>query len=187
MIRGALMGLSVALPVGPNALLCIERVMRFGLRGGVLSGLGTALAHTGYAALALVGASALLFPALAEVAPFLLGFLGARALLAPPRGERKHDGSSGGLVLSSLGFAFTNPMTLAAFAALFAGSRGATAGLPDGPFVVAGVFLGSATWWMVLSALTSAFGRQLPRRAQDVLTRISGLVLIGLGAGDLVR
>ena len=51
----------------------------------------------------------------------------------------------------------TNPMTILSFAALFVG-LGVTGGDAAGAaLLTAGVFLGSAAWWVVLVAAVGAF------------------------------
>ena len=61
--KAALIGLSIAAPVGPIALLIVQRTLAEGLAVGLACGLGTAVADALYALLAafgLVAASGLL-------------------------------------------------------------------------------------------------------------------------------
>ncbi len=55
LLTGALIGLSVAIPPGPNAAMCISRTLAAGRGVGLRCGLGAASAHVVYAALAVVG------------------------------------------------------------------------------------------------------------------------------------
>ena len=56
--KGAVLGLSIAAPVGPMALLCFRTTLARGFRVGVLAGLGVAAGDVFYASLAAFGLSA---------------------------------------------------------------------------------------------------------------------------------
>ena len=81
-------------------------------------------------------------------------------------------------------------MTILSFAATFAGL-----GLVGGPgeltgygapvFLVLGVFVGSALWWLLLSSGVGLFRVRLSTRVLHGLNRISGLVLLGFCAWSL--
>src|SRR5689334_18827831 len=51
-IKGVLIGFSIAAPVGPIGILCINRTLGSGLRAGLISGLGAALADAVYGCIA---------------------------------------------------------------------------------------------------------------------------------------
>ncbi|HET6893510.1 MAG TPA: LysE family transporter, partial [Pyrinomonadaceae bacterium] len=51
-IKGLVIGLSVAAPVGPIGVLCIRRTLADGLSAGVISGAGAATADTVYGCIA---------------------------------------------------------------------------------------------------------------------------------------
>ncbi|MEA2514572.1 MAG: hypothetical protein QOJ59_4059, partial [Thermomicrobiales bacterium] len=53
--RGVLIGLSVAAPVGPMAILCMRRTLAHGRWAGFVSGLGVATADACYGAVAAFG------------------------------------------------------------------------------------------------------------------------------------
>jgi threonine/homoserine/homoserine lactone efflux protein len=70
-LKTFLLGLSIAAPVGPIGLLCIQRTLRSGMSAGFVSGLGAATADACYGAVAAYG--------LAAASQFLLEY---RRLLA---------------------------------------------------------------------------------------------------------
>ena len=82
----------------------------------------------------------------------------------------------------------TNPMTIVMFAAIFAaiapagGLNYAAASL-----TVAGVFLGSATWWLILSVGVGAFRRFIGVRLMQWVNRLSGATIFGFGLADLAE
>ena len=52
---GALLGLSIAVPPGPNAAICMSRTLAADRKVGLRCGLGAASAHAIYATLAVLG------------------------------------------------------------------------------------------------------------------------------------
>ena len=90
---------------------------------------------------------------------------------------------SSGRSLSIFGLTMTNPMTILSFAAIFAGLGVVGGGGADAALLTFGVFCGSASWWVILTA-----GMGLPSR----LTRTrgstgSGAVLLVFGIGPCVH
>src|SRR5436309_960181 len=57
-LKGCVLGLSIAAPVGPIGLLCIRRTLTHGRVAGFVSGLGAATADFAYACIAAFGISA---------------------------------------------------------------------------------------------------------------------------------
>ncbi|MFO7631330.1 MAG: LysE family transporter [Caldilinea sp.] len=160
-IRGLLLGFAIAAPVGPIGLLVIQRTLNDGRLVGLLSGLGAATADAIYGAIAAFGLS-LITAFLVEQQMWLglagglfLCYLGVRTVTAPPA-ERAAPVASHGLLgawSTTLALTLTNPMTILAFVAIFAGAGLATSGGDTlaALLLVAGVFLGSAAWWLLLS------------------------------------
>jgi threonine/homoserine/homoserine lactone efflux protein len=74
-------------------------------------------------------------------------------------------------------------MTILSFAAIFAGLGVGSAG---GNYVFAGllvlgVFLGSATWWLILSGTVGAFRTKFDLSGLRWVNRISGIIITGFG------
>src|SRR3972149_356297 len=161
LLQGLLLGFSIAAPVGPIGVLCIRRTLADGRLNGFLSGLGAATADMLYGAVAAFGLTFITDLVVGQanwlrlIGGIFLLFLGTRTFLAKPA-EGPAQASHGGLFgayLSTFLLTITNPMTILSFIAIFAGLRlGDTNGsyLSAG-FMVLGVFLGSATWWLGLS------------------------------------
>jgi threonine/homoserine/homoserine lactone efflux protein len=160
--RGLLIGLSVAIPVGPMALLCMRRTLAFGFGAGFTSGVGVATADAIYGAVAAFG--------LTSISSFLVDFqdivrfggglfliyLGigifrshpAQTETAAPLGTLRGAGA----FASTLGLTLTNPTTILSFAAIFSGFGIAAKsdGADSATALVLGVFLGSVFWWLIL-------------------------------------
>jgi threonine/homoserine/homoserine lactone efflux protein len=88
-----------------------------------------------------------------------------------------------GAYTSTLFLTLTNPLTIFAFAAIFAGvGAEVAAGNSGGALnVVLGVFLGSAAWWLILVTLTSLFRTRLTTTGLVWVNRVSGTIILGFG------
>jgi threonine/homoserine/homoserine lactone efflux protein len=58
-IQGIIIGLTLAVPVGPISLVCIHRTVANGRLHGIVSGFGVATADSFYAAVAFLGLTAI--------------------------------------------------------------------------------------------------------------------------------
>jgi threonine/homoserine/homoserine lactone efflux protein len=190
-LKGLLLGFSIAAPVGPIGLLCIQRTVENGRTSGLLTGLGAATADGLYGAVAAFGLTA--------ISGFLVGqqfwlrligglfllYLGIKTFFSKT-GEKAASASHSSLFrdyISTVLLTITNPMTILSFAAVFAGLGLANSGGGRGSpaMMVAGVVLGSAMWWFVLSGGVSLIGAKLNRGSLSVVGRISGAILVGFG------
>ena len=85
--------------------------------------------------------------------------------------------------VSTLALTLTNPMTIVMFAAVFAGlGAGANArSYIAASLVVAGVFSGSALWWLLLSGGVSLLRRQIDAPKMMPINKISGIIISAFG------
>ncbi len=193
--RGALIGFTVAIGVGPISLLTIRRTLDHGRVYGLASGLGVAAADATYGAVAAFGLTAVTAvlvgarPALALVGGLFLVWLGARTILAePPQREatvRERPGLAGATA-SIYGLTMTNPTTILSFAAIFAGFGLAGGSIAEAMLLTAGVFLGSMAWWLVLTSVTAAFRARVTPAVLRWLTRLSGVALAAFGVAAIL-
>src|SRR5512136_2694076 len=190
-LKGMIIGFSIAAPVGPIAVLCIRRTLAEGRAYGLVSGLGAATADAFYGTLAALGltlASAFLIDQanwLRLVGGAYLCYLGVKTFRSQPARRAAEARGRGllGAYTSTLFLTLTNSLTIFAFAAIFAGvGAEAAAGNTIGALnVVLGVFLGSAIWWFILVTLTSLFRARLNTTGLVWINRVSGLVIVGFG------
>ena len=93
LLRGIIIGFSIAAPVGPIGILCIRRTLTGGRTHGMVSGLGAATADAIYgsiAGLGLTAVSGFLVSQQVElriVGGVFLCYLGVKTLLAEPPEE----------------------------------------------------------------------------------------------------
>ncbi len=194
--RMVLIGVVIAAPVGAMAMLLVQRTLAHGWRAGAATGAGIATADGTYAALAAFGVTAVSqwlvtyqtwFRIIGGLA---LIWLGWRALRTPPThraAEAKDSARLAPLYTSAVGLTLTNPMTIMAFAAVFAGAGlVAQAGAGSALAVTLGVACGSMLWWLALTTGTWAVRHAVSDRSMLVVNRVSGGVLIAFGVLAIV-
>jgi threonine/homoserine/homoserine lactone efflux protein len=206
-LKGLLIGFSIAAPVGPIGVLCIRRTLAEGRATGFVSGLGAATADAFYGVVAGFG--------LTLVSVFLqgqgfwfrliggafLGYLGVRTFLAKPADSSRMQSAPAATTrlvdhptiqllaayLSTLFLTITNPATILSFIAVFGVLRvGMGTDYVSAGMVVAGVFSGSALWWLMLSISVGVLRAKFDANAMKWVNRISGLILTGFGVGALI-
>jgi threonine/homoserine/homoserine lactone efflux protein len=200
-LKGIAFGFLLAATVGPMWVLCLRRTLAAGTLVGLASGMGIAVADGIYGAVAAFGLTA--------VSSFLLGqgfwiglagaafllWLGAKTLLAQPApiesGNGAADASGRDLAaafLSTLGLTLANPPTILAFAAIFAGlGLASNADYAAAAVIVAGVFLGSAAWWLILAAGAGRLRTHVGPGLMRAINRVSGCTILGFAAWQLAQ
>ncbi len=189
--HGIIIGFAIAAPVGPIGVLCIRRTLADGRAAGLVSGLGAATADACYGCIAGFGltlVSNLLLSrqtGLQLLGGLFLLYLGLKTFFRPPAEEAAVAGSRGllGAYISTFLLTITNPMTIFAFIAIFAGLGMVQTGgsYSTAALVVTGVFTGSALWWLLLSGGVSIFRARITPTQLRWINRIAGVVIIGFG------
>ena len=191
-IRGIIIGFAIAAPVGPIGVLCVQRTINRGASFGFVSGLGAATADACYGIVAAFSVAAV-FNFLSDhktwfslAGGLYLGYLGIKAFRLVPDNQVETSNPMGRLraYLSIFFLTLTNPMTILSFAAVFAGfGFGNTAGnYLNAVILVAGVFCGSAMWWLALSGTTGLIRHKFTAKHLRWINRISGIVILGFAA-----
>lgn len=202
-LYGIAFGLALAVPVGPVAALCFERTITEGRLHGLLSGLGAAFADALLGGIAAFG--------MATIAAWIAqhheilrltggGVLILLAIKTATARAPKQTGKVAGRIhteslvqdfLSTFALAITNPLTLITFVGVFAAIGVPSGGLSawDGVRLVAGVFTGSALWWIALSAVADMLRDLIDVVYQRWINRVSAIILFSFGVfvlGSLV-
>ncbi|MGD9617562.1 MAG: LysE family translocator [Alphaproteobacteria bacterium] len=194
--KGVLVGLIIAVPAGPVGILCIRRTIFHGRLAGFISGMGAASADAVFGIIAGFG--------LTVVSDWLLGyqewlrligagfllFIGISALTADPFAEIPSQRDPETLLAdfaSTCALTLTNPLTILAFLAIFAGIgfTGEDATLAGAAILVFGVWFGSLLWWAALIAVAGTLRRSFRRNHLVWINRGSGGILMLSGVGLL--
>ena len=196
LLRGLLIGFSIAAPVGPIGVLCIRRTLTDGRAAGLVSGLGAATADALYGCIAGFGLTLISNFLVSQqlwlrlVGGLFLCYLGIKTLLSKPAEQAAVAKGSGllGAYASTFFLTVTNPMTIISFAAIFAGLglASSTGSYAAAGMLVAGVFLGSALWWLLLSGGVGLLRDRFNTAGLLWVNRISGVIITGFGLLALV-
>jgi threonine/homoserine/homoserine lactone efflux protein len=190
-IQGMVIGLTLAAPVGPIALICIRRTVAEGKFHGMASGLGVATADSFYAAVAVLGLTIISGFIIANqdifrtVASIGLVLIGVKTYLSIPPGMCPSDEHGTYLkdYFSMVAIAIMNPLTLLFFVAILPGFGvvfSGTSFLSSVEFV-AGVFLGSTAWWVFLSTSLGSVRSCISSDNLRLINRVSGILITCIG------
>ena len=195
-LPGALIGLAIAAPVGPIGVLCIRRTLVDGQLAGFVSGLGAATADLIFGSVAVLGLAALadLMVGVSFWSRLLGGiflcYLGLRTLRERPAAQPANTSARGllGAYSSTLLLTLTNPASIILFVGLFAGLGAASEvkGYGEGFLLVAGVFVGSAGWWITLSGAVGLRRGRVTPAALRWVNIAAGVIILGFGVVALV-
>ncbi len=205
-VKGVLMGLAIAAPVGPIGVLCIRRTLAQGRLIGVVTGLGAATADGFYGMVAAFGLTAVSNALVAYtgylqiIGGLFLCYLGLTTFFVKsdlssyeavvPTAARSRHLHVSGAYFSTLGLTLTNPATMLSFVAIFAGLGITQADMASSVTLVTGVFAGSVGWWLVLvSGVVYLRSRLTPERLGAFnfwSTKAFGILILSFGIAALV-
>ena len=191
--KGFIIGATAAMPVGPIAILVIQKTMGKGRQAGFVTGLGASVVDTMYAIIALF---ALAFAQsmidkheniILLAGGFILTLIGiSMALSNPFRKRPKRDGKSNVSskdFLQALAMGISNPMAIFVMFALFAffGIAQDTPRDWNVAPIILSVSAGSVTYWFCMSWLLSRFRDRFSLRTLLWISRIMGAIVIIIG------
>lgn len=190
-LKGSLIGFSIAMPVGPVGMLCIQHSLRRGLFAGLVAGLGAALADAFYGGMAGFGISLLSYELthyqmwFQLIGALILCFLGIKIFKSKPAHIEAPEMtfSFSRIFISTFVLTLTNPLTLLCFAAIYT-SLGITPSdqeILPGAILTLGVLLGAIAWWILLTFGVTLIDRKYHLTSSPLLNRVSGGILTGCG------
>lgn len=197
-IKGLIIGFSIAAPVGPIGVLCINRSLHEGFRSGLATGFGAALADGTYGIIAGFG--------LTFISSFLMGhawwikliggvflfYLGFKTLTSRPPQQVVISNSSRNLLrafATTFFLTLTNPMTILSFMAVFAGLGlgSINTGYAAASIMIVGIVIGSLLWWLLLCSGVAMFFRNRINQAKLYWVNfLSGAIIIIFGLVALI-
>ena len=196
LLKGVVVGIIIAVPVGPVGVLCVRRTIFQGKLAGFVSGLGAATADAIFGFIAAFG--------LTFVSDWLIGYqqwlriaggcyllyVGGSALFAKPETKSDAERDTDTILrdfVSTFALTLTNPITILAFLGIFSalGLSGEGATPERAAILVLGVWSGSLLWWLALSFGLGMIFLSFEPRHLAWINRASGTILLLSGAGLL--
>ncbi len=198
-LQGFLIGLCTSVPVGPIAILCIQRTLQKGRKNGFYSGLGAACSDFVYALLALLGLSFVMD--FINQYEFLIQLIGCILIMAfgvfiffqnPTKSIRKQSENESASYFQEFLTAFlltiTNPLMIFLFLGLYARMEFLvdSAGWWEDMFGMLAILAGSSTWWFTVTLLASIFHNKFNIRGLWILNKITGSLIFVIALVSLI-
>lgn len=194
--KAAVIGLSIAAPVGPIGLLCMQRTLKDGVKAGFTCGLGAATADGIYGVIGALGLTTIthlftsfLTPLSIFGAIFLI-WIGVKLLKEKPLDKGEHVVTAHSYLksfLSTLLLTLANPLTILSFIAVFSALSTHTLNSTSVTTMVMGVFIGSTLWWLLLSCGVSVVRHKIDNSSMQMINKVAGLLLLLFGCWQLTR
>ena len=192
MLKGFLVGMCASAPIGPIAILVVQKSLSKGHKAGFVSGLGASVVDTFYAFIAIF---ALAFAQrlieqhqnlILIAGGLVLSIVGISMAFSNPFRKMKKDGQSrvstkdfGQAVVMGI----SNPMAIFVMFTLFAFfglAKDAPQTWSVAPILIS-VSLGSVTYWFSLSWILSRFAKNFRMRTILWISRITGAIIVIIG------
>ena len=192
-IKGLIIGLAIAAPVGPIGLLCIHRSLTHGFKMGLMTGLGAAIADGVYGCVAAFGLTAISSLLISHqlwiraIGGLFLIYFGIKLFFTKSKDQAQNKNSEKSSLhacATTFFLTLTNPMTILSFVAIFAGLGIGTLhpNFNHAAMMVLGVMLGSALWWIILSSGVAFFlHKRINTTFLKIINKISGLIILLFG------
>jgi threonine/homoserine/homoserine lactone efflux protein len=191
LLKGVIIGFSLAAPIGPIGILCVRGTVLYGIRRGFVIGLSGALGDVIYALAAAFGVK-LIFDLVVSYQQWmrLLGGImligaGVFTFRFQPRTNLSVNKSMGetGVFASTFFLALTNPLTLFGYAAAFSavGVNKIIADRVSIMLLIGGVFCGSFLWFSLLVWFSHTFKEKITSRGVTIINKAAGLLLVLFG------
>ncbi len=192
--KGIIIGLVASVPLGPIGVMCIQKTLSKSHKSGFVSGVGAASADTVFAIIAAFFLTVVLsfiethFSLIKIIGGICVIIVGVNIFLKNPvvqiRRNRAKKGNLWSDFLSMFLLTLTNPAFILMFVALFAAFGISSDGMQHwvGILLVGGVFGGASLWWFLLTFAVSLLRKKFRPRHLLVINRVSGAVIVLLGA-----
>lgn len=197
---GYVIGIITTAPVGPVNIMAIQHAAQRGFQQGLFIGLGSAVADTLYAFVAIFGVSAVTqfvegqFDLIKFIGAVLLLIFGIKVLTSHPHLEQDSNKKRKGVlgdVTAAFFMSLTNPGIVLAYVAIVGGLgdwRPQHGDHVGALMMVAGVASGATSWWVLVSGVVAHFSGRINDRWLERANHIAGIIIFGFGlviAADL--
>ena len=189
-VEGIVIGFLMAVPIGAVGILCIHRTLDRGRRQGYITGLAGASADLLFS---LVSASGIKLISdfitdyqheIRLIGGILLLLMGVFLIRSSHRPvvEQENAMDETKMYFSTLILAITNPLVMFSYAAALTIIGAAKLDYGTLSVLLAGVFVGSFLWFMLISNLAHKFRTTITPEKLTVSNRAAGVLLILIGA-----
>jgi threonine/homoserine/homoserine lactone efflux protein len=193
LFKGIVLGLTVSVPLWPVGILLVNRTIKRGILSGIFSGMGLAAADTILAIVAGLGFTFMI--SFFQDEKFIVSLISGLVIMGvgikvftsnPVKEFRKKEKDKKTLLrdfLSILALSLSNPLTVFVFVAFFSGINLNSSIRPQlVPFLlIPGVFIGTLSWWFLLSYFVSRFKKNIKLRSIVKLNQVAGIAIIIIG------
>ena len=195
-LKGVIIGVILATPLGPVGTLCVQRTFTEGKLHGLFSGIGATVADVIFGSIAAFGLTMVSnFFVSHQVWIRLIGglfilFLGIRIFLLKPRVNL--DVASNSSLIRAFASAFvitiTNPITIITLAVMFAGLGlvGEKAQHTSASIMILGVFVGSSLLWSSIWGMSVIFRNKFNPSKLYLVNKIAGIIIFVFGILTLI-
>ncbi len=192
---GFIIGILLALPIGPVNLLGLQRAAERGFVGGMAAGLGIMIGDGLLALCAALGVNAIsgalrdYRTAIQIIGGLALIIAGAKLYFTKPVFMSAGDAEKATLkdylwdIPETFLLTITNPGAVIGMIAIFGGvsSFVEVSSYIDAFVMVAAIMGGSFAYWVVVSQQISSFRHLLDEARMGIINRVAGLILVGFG------
>jgi threonine/homoserine/homoserine lactone efflux protein len=187
-LKGVIIGMLVAAPIGPVNILTVRRTLVHGRVIGLVTGLGAALGDTILGAIAAFGFGWIIGTLtqhqlwVSLIGATILVVVGIKTMLRPPPELQvaPDPRSLIGDCTSALALVLSNPITVLSFLPVFAafGISFDESVDVDNWLLVLGILTGSSGWWVLLVVLVGMARDRLTRSMLRWVNRVTGAMIL---------
>ncbi len=194
-LRGLAAGFIIAAPVGPVNVLCIQRTLEKGWKPGMVAGMGAAVGDSVYGGIAGFSISIIIQFLIQEefwfrlIGGILLIVIGAVYYFKPPPSIQagRNSASANSDFAAAFLLTLANPTTVLSFLTVLATlGLGRHRPLWETSLLIAGIFCGSMTWWLVLTGSTNLMRGKITDRSMAWMNRVAGMAIGAFGLVNVV-
>ncbi len=195
LLKGLLIGFIFSVPVGAVGALCVSRSLRYGVKSGIVTGLGASSAELFYSIAGAFGITVV--SDFLETHSQIINIIGGALVIvmgvvtflkAPQEQEEKAKTGYAGMFLSAFAVCITNPAAVVTylFAFSYFGISG-DLGIASGILLVTGIITGTQIWWITLSLLSQLIKKKAGKRGFMIMNKLFGLIMIGFGTAVYIK
>lgn len=198
-LKAIVVGVAASAPIGPIAILVIQKTLSKGFKPGFVTSLGATVVDTVFAIIAIFALAYVQNFIEGNSIPLMIGggvivcALGVSMALSDPfrkmknEAEEKSSDVSPKDFLAACAMGFTNPGAIAvmfALMAFFGIAENTGAEWTCFPVII-GIAGGSALYWLMVTGLLNIFRKQFNMRTVIWINRITGALVIVVGLATL--